>query len=487
MSTTDRISVSAPDAAAGNPVQATQAAATTTPSANPPAAPKAVKKNKGIRQTLAFSSDIVGIPPLLNSVANVNVSIPQRLQPNFYFPSALAFFQTVSACDRAMVATKKFLDGTESWTPFTSQYYASLLFYLQVFRTYSKSGIPDQAGFDFVDMFEANIDLKNIAVPGPWVPFIRSLSVVEAHHESFANIAPILPAIVSSPLTAQGHYSWLTAVNRTLPNPLLPMDQTIALANWARTDANPAFISYRNVMGLTLSSVTDTNNVFQLLLGPTASSWSAQSRGRTMTTWEFWNDNRRLLPTRLAHDYAGANVVDSYLKLFGLENLDNSRNHGFFDVIKNDMALYCQFFKGSVPLSTIDVVGSGAGIPRHSVRDEAATSEFFYPSYNQLSTRRHAQGHRMFPTDMQFNMSHGDLSLDTVDEQYSMSTLINTDIGTVTAPPGHNPVVSADLVEGPFWDITVMRRARRFSPIPSYSTVIPAYYHVTTPVTPKTL
>jgi len=486
MSSTDKVSVSAPDAAAGNPTQATQAAPSTAPSANPPPAPKVGKKNKGVRQTMAFASDLVGIPPLLNSVANVNVSIPQRLQPNFYFPDATAFMQTVSACDRAMVATKKFLDGTESWLPFTSQYYAALLFYLQVFRTYLKSGIPDQAGFDFLDMFEARTDLKNIAVPGPWVPFLRALSVVEAHHESYANIAPVLPTIVSDPLTAQGFFSWPQQVVRSLPNPLLPLDQLRAFAGWTRTDAAPSFHAYRNVMGLNISTIQDTDNVFELLLGPTASSWSAQSRSRTSTTNEFWNDNRNLLPSRYAHDYTGPHSVDSYMKLFGFENIDNSVNHGFFDIVKNDMALYCQFFKGSVPLSTIDVVGSGAGIPRHTIINSTATQEFFFPSVVELRNRRHAQGHRLFPSDMTFNMTHGDLTLDTVDEQYSMATLINVNYGDVPTRAGWQQPTAEGQIDGPFWNITIMKRARAFSPIPSYSTVIPAYYHVTTPVTPKT-
>nr|QDW80877.1 coat protein [Rhizoctonia solani dsRNA virus 2] len=484
---TDQVSVSAPDAAPGNPQTPTAAAVPTAPSANPEPASKSSTKSKGVRKTLAFSSSSPGIAPLLNSIANVNVSIPQRNQTNFFFPDATCFMRCVSTCDQAMSTTKKFLDGTESWTAFVSQYYASLLWHLQVFRTYAKSGIPDQEGQEFLDFFEKRIDLLNIPVPGPWIPFLRSLSVVEAHHESYGNIAPVLPAIATTPLNSANFFSWPPVVSRSIPNPLLPLDQLHAIAGHAMGQNNAnAFVAYTNIMGMQLIGANDFNNVASLLLNPTSHSWSSASRSRTATVVEFWHDHANMLPTRLVHNQAANQEINTYFRYFGFESVDGTHPHGMLETVLNDMALYCQFFKGSAPFSTVDIVGLGASIPRHLPISTTAVRAFVYPTINQLRANRHAQGHRHFPSDLLYNMSHGDLTLDTVGEQYAMSTLVNSTFGSILTQNGHDQIPLDDQVEGPFWAITTMRQAKGFSPIPSFSTVIPAYYHVTTPVTPKT-
>lgn len=487
---TDRISVDAPTAQAGNPTVPTTAAPVTRPSANVDPAPAGPNKGKkGIRSTTAFTSSSAGIDPLLNVISNINVSVPQRLEPNFFFASGIGLMQAVSATDQAMAMTKKFLDATESWHFTVSHWHAAFIWHLQIFRTYEKSGVPDIEAVHFLNWVEKHIDLKNIPVPGSWAPYIKALTVCEAHHESYGNVAPLLPTISSSNIALASRYSWPGPVVRNIPSPILALDQLRAYSEFNPGQNNDPFIMHRSLFGRPISGANG-QAFFPIMLAPNAASWSSQSRTRQTVSNGFWRDNRSILPERYPHTAIAnqSNHVDNYFKYFGFQNLDNSWNHRFIQTFLNDMSIYCQFVKGSVPLSTIDVVGLGAGIPRNAMLNSAEAVVYVYPTDTQMAANRHTAGHRTFPVLSEFTMEHGDLTLDTVGEQYAMSTLVNLDLSRVSYPQGSawQRITPRVTIDGPFWDITTMRHARGFNPILGLATIVPAYYHVTTPVTPKT-
>uniref|UniRef100_A0AAU8MIV4 Coat protein n=1 Tax=Rhizoctonia solani virus Rs31 TaxID=3232014 RepID=A0AAU8MIV4_9VIRU len=487
---TDMISVGAPTAQPGNPTTPSAPAPVTRPSANVDPAPAGPNKGKkGLRSTTAFTSSSVGIDPLLNVVANVNVSTPQRLDTNYFTANAQAYFQAVSITDQSMAMTKKFLDSTESWHFTISHYHACLLWHLQLFRTYEKSGVPDVEGKHFLDWFETHIDLKNIPVPGSWAPYLKALTVCEAHHESYGNVAPLGVPITMANVALDTAYSYPEVIARNIPNPLLALDQLRAYSEFNPGNNNDPFIIYRNLFGRPISGANG-QAFFPILLTPHASSWSSQSRTRQTVSNQFWRDNRSILPQRLPHTAPaqGSTSIDNYFKLFGFQNLDNSWNMRFIQTFLNDMSIYCQFVKGSVPLSTIDVVGLGAGIPRNALLNSSDAVEYIYPTAAQMAANRHTAGHRTFPMHSLFHMEHGDLTLDTVGEQYGMSTLVNLDLSRVTRPTGSTwaRITPRLTIDGPFWDTVPMRRNTGFNPILGLATVIPAYYHATTPVTPKT-
>ncbi|BCY26959.1 coat protein [Rhizoctonia oryzae-sativae partitivirus 4] len=480
---TDRISVSAPTAEAGNPAVPTQAAPETRSMPNPPPAPAAKTFKKGVRKTGTFSAPALpGIPPLLQVVANAPSHIIDRSSPNMVIPSAINFFQSVSVLDQKMMTTKKFTDTTESWTPIITQWYACFIYTLQIFRTYNVSRIPDAAAIEFLQFIERSIDFTQIPVPGNWIPYLQSLTVVEAHHESFGNVHPVFPSIEAFNLDSLVAYSWPEHIRRLLPNPLLAIDQLVYYANWTGNQTNPKFVQFRNVFG---EPISGSEVLTRTLVAPNCASWSYQSTGRQNVTHEFWVANRNLLPIR--PNIQGTMSYNDYFKYFGFNNPNGTNASKWIDIVFSDMANYCQFVKGSVPLSTVPYVGIGAVIPRMIADPSTDLNDYVYPSIQELRDRRHLAGHRLFPNNLTYTLTHGDLTLEQIAEQYAMLTCVNTNLSRATVQNGWTQIDETNVREGPFWEVTDYKISRGINPTQGLQTNIPAYYHASTPVTPKTM
>nr|ASZ83553.1 putative coat protein [Rhizoctonia solani partitivirus virus 3] len=476
---TDKISQSTVGAIAAEPSPPAGPAPATRAEPNPPPAPTATSKPKGkLRPASNFTpTSHNGIAPMLQVVSKRRSHIINRAEPSGLFPSAINYFQAVSITDQRMSTTKKFLETSESWHPVVSQYYACFLFTVQVLRTYNVSKIPDTEGLDFLSYVEEQLDLTQIPVPGTWAEYLRNITVVEAHHESFGNIHPVFPLLGGSPLTAGDVFSFPQSHRRILPNCYLALDQLIRYAQTGANTNSPRFINYANIFQL---NPTTSDEAAQAKLAPQVSSWSHVSNSRNDVSLEFWSNATALLPNR-ADSRAGhhSGDVTDFFVFTGFRNAAGTASHSFFDVILQDMSSYCQFVKGSVPLSTIQSIGIGATIPVMYVQPSTSVRNYFFPSLANLrdDTNYHRSGHRLFPTTITYDMRHGDLTLEEIAEQYAKLTCLNTSFRDLPTQNGWNQPDETTVRDGPFWAITEYKVDRGVNPITGLLTNIPAYYH----------
>lgn len=118
-------------------------------------------------------------------------------EPNWFLPSFTMLFSVLGAlCDK-VCALRNFGErgSVNNWIPQSAFLVYMVLAYIQVLRAQQLAGLitPDQKMF--LDYFLSIFPLELIMIPGPLVPFFRSLSVANPGFGNFEDVTPAIPPL----------------------------------------------------------------------------------------------------------------------------------------------------------------------------------------------------------------------------------------------------------------------------------------------------
>lgn len=267
-------------------------------------------------------------------------------------PCSLAFFQVVHTLDNLMATTHRFLQSAPTWHPVVSHLYFSMLFYFQVLRAQREAG---ELGFQLMELMntiESYFDFRSLAVPGPLVHFLASLSVAAPADELFGNVYTGVPHV---PATAPNSAFRLThGLFARLPDVPLLLD-----------------IFSRQVFGRHNPPGAGTTYSFASIFGQAQDSdTSARLHLRSPNYWylsdvpdSIWSNchsSRSLMRVPAPLTTTMMNFQPSWAQFLRLQPIGSENLCDWFSPIITIMQRYSGFFSGSKSLADIPVSSCGA-------------------------------------------------------------------------------------------------------------------------------
>nr|CDF65975.1 coat protein [uncultured partitivirus] len=194
-----------------------------------------------------------------NHFRQVALSLPFREKahpsPNLFIPSFGMMFHILASMNDAVCAERPFgNNGTVSdWIPQISVIVFSILGFIQVYRAQEISGNLDNETTHLLNQFCSKFPLDTLTIPGPLVPFFRSLSVASPGYGNYQDVTPWIPRLYATeqhfynleykiPGSTVNHHG----ITMLIPNLILLIDQFRHLITHLLTDTIPAPHTYSN-------------------------------------------------------------------------------------------------------------------------------------------------------------------------------------------------------------------------------------------------
>nr|UYL94490.1 MAG: capsid protein [Leptosphaeria biglobosa partitivirus 1] len=438
-------------------------------------------RNKKEPRTFASpsSATVNSAPPLLLGVSNLPFYTNQHLETNTFTPSAIVMFALLAELDANMSNTFRFLQSAPNWIPFVSQAYISILFYIHVFRVARESNTISNEQFQLLQWFESVYDFRTMMIPGPLVPIFQSMAFTSGPFEWIGNISPSITDDYR-PVKSSG-YVPNNGINYVLPNVPLIIDQIQwFLSSFNITPANEHYITdnfYSDLFGVPAatgsfgeSAMTAPNARF--LTGTSANQYRAfKSQARAFR-----------FPARLT-----TTPSNTYLNWFEALRFRSpgvqTTNYQWFSTMSATMQRYCQFVRGSVPLSAISLTGLGACTPLYAYQPASelntATSLVPEESHKDSNNNNIVQSAAHFsaftPSSLSAIGEHFDPELEELAEQFSAASQVNV---TFTALPATSGLpTNAYLRTGLVWSLPKIRTSPVIDVLPTHGPLIMTHYH----------
>jgi hypothetical protein len=414
-----------------------------------------------------------GLPAMLEIVSNQEYHTTRHDDINAVVPSAIMYFQAISAMDEQMSTTHRFVQSAPAWVPVVSHIYFALLWHWQLLRAFRNSRSIDRDAFEFLDVCERLFDFRSLLVPGPLVPFLQSLTSCAAHFDWYGNISPGIPTIAELGMLPASGYAPGRYVYQ-LPAPVLFLDVLSQFARDAvRTDADAQ--SYRWYHTIFLDTWASTRPSRNNTLGPQGSCNHWVPNAQLIAANGFWSSKTTTLPRRFrATATAGSTAsgpIDSWTSFTGFHGSDGIYKYSWFSTISRVMQTYCLHFNDSVSLASISPDGLGAIIPIATIQPSSDLRDYFFPA------TLHQPHERSFPARFEVELFHGDHTLEELPEQYAALTQPNIDMSLLEEQNDHEPVRDTDIRTGSFWTQPEVRRSTRLNVHTAYAQMISSRYH----------
>lgn len=195
------------------------------------------------KETVSDSSPVNDLRIVCSSLPPQDVRHPAF---NFFIPSTGMMFHLLGTMNDKVCTLRSFAHErgcVNDWIPQVSNIVFSVLFYVQTLRVqqYLTALSPSQNLFltNFVGMFP----LESIEIPGPLVPFFRSISAAAPGFGNFQEVLPRIPSLCcrenrlfSLDFTPPDALAPFDGIAMMLPHIPLMMDQFIHLIKYLLSD-----------------------------------------------------------------------------------------------------------------------------------------------------------------------------------------------------------------------------------------------------------
>ncbi|KAL5701720.1 hypothetical protein ACHQM5_027030 [Ranunculus cassubicifolius] len=336
------------------------------------------------------------------------------------------------------------------WVPPVSQIFISVLLYIQTIRAMDVAGLlmPGSELRQLLRDFCQCFPLNTMWIPGPLVYAFKNLAAFSPSATGmFGNVTPALPTYPG--WTRARRYS-ITAPHHThLPN-ISYFISRLRSTCAAATMANATEASFANDVDgpchlSTVFRVPCNNDENERLL--VSSPGAALSYAGSLSMWidasDFLLD---LVPPTLDIN-AAAEIGDSWIQFLRFDH-----NINWFGPLATVMARYCQFWKGSCPLSECSPTNSAAGAVR-CVADQG-TDIFNPPEWVAATGEHNHTQHGSANQTAHYNMcyiSHLTFRAFTTVQDLPKSNIYAALTYHMNLAP--NDAGLPLLAQGPFWDV----------------------------------
>jgi hypothetical protein len=450
---------------------------------------QAIDSAKNASTTSAVSHKTAPLPAFSGSSSSSTnmmrlafVDNPFRVQTHFgingFIPDVNHLFLLLSMMDAKMVSTRKFIEGCEFWLPFISQYYMSVIVYLQIFRAMDAAGILTGQALDVYEIFcglSSTVTLSSLPVPGP---FLNFLSQISAHLPHLADMSTIVPAIPCDLVSTNNDYYYFTGTCANLigrlPNVPVILSQFRTAANNDFTAANQGRILNHSIIGGMLFDTTAAPGNAALWNTPVAFTTPASmmshfgqdpsSRypvfisGPLITQFETYR--AMASPPTFPNRAATGNPNLTWTTFLGLNNM------GFFLDCVRIMTWYSKYWQGSTSFSQFAANGHTGG-----------QSEFTLNTQEHDATLRAGR----FPAhDFTFKgksrnpLAPDSDSFDAALAPINLNSLHDRQVGHSATYQYNNP---AQRIGGPFFELSTTHVTGDLKPSNAYAGLLTNYYY----------
>ena len=156
-------------------------------------------KKRGKTAPRFASHTAVSQAPPVNDLRHICNLLPYRpvrhAGPNFFIPCFAMLYNLLATMNDKVCTLRPFGEnGTvNDWIPQVSVIVYSVLAYVQILRTAQLTKMNSAENQLFLDNFLCHFPLEYIEIPGPLVPFFRSISVCSPGFGNYQDVSPVLP------------------------------------------------------------------------------------------------------------------------------------------------------------------------------------------------------------------------------------------------------------------------------------------------------
>lgn len=464
---------------------------------------QAIKSAKTAPTTSVIPTRTVPPPPFSGTSASANNMMrlafgenpfrpKQRFGQNGFIPDSQFIFTLQAAMDQKMASTRKFIEGAEFWSPLISQYYTSVLIFIQIFRAKHEAGLLSGEAADVYDLFCGHapaIALNSLPVPGPLQNFLSQIATHIPHLVDMDNVCPIVPNNLD--VTNTEYYVFQgtnTNMLGRLPNVPYIMDQIARLRDALNATpigidvANQGRVLHQNAFGRALFATNAAPGNAALWNTRVAYANNVPANARFIScdpaSRHSFFLNRALISQLAdysalininqpaAHDAAA--ITPSWTQFLGLDNMP------FFLQVVRVMSWYSKFWQGSDNLANYSANGHTAGqnlftavAPPANVNAITAGGRFY-----ALDLRIQGRSRNPLAPDA----DSFDAALGPINFSWTPNDMFNGKSAQI-ANIADEASLSHSRIGGPFFSETVVNVTGEINPSAAFAGLLNQYYY----------
>ncbi|CEK42601.1 coat protein [Black grass cryptic virus 2] len=208
-------------------------------------------KKRGKTHPRSLDKQVVENSTPVNDLRRVSASLaPSESRfpdPNMFIPNFVILFHNLATMNNKVCTMRPFGEsGTvNNWIPQVSNIVFAVLAIVQVLRAQQLAGLLTPSQNRFLKSFIGKHPLETIIIPGPLLPFFRSISSANPGFGNFGDVTPVIPPFTQNeerlynidyiPPSKEHVFQGITMM---LPNIPLMMDQLVALVKHVLTLEN---------------------------------------------------------------------------------------------------------------------------------------------------------------------------------------------------------------------------------------------------------
>lgn len=297
---------------------------------------------------------------------------------NLFVPSALTMFSIITMMNNRYASLHaNGLNGTaDNWIPQVTQIYCSVLFYIQILRCEVAAGIASAGHTVFLRTFVENFPLETLPVPGPLVPFFRSISLTGTGLPGYNDVCPFLPkTYTNAPLLIRmatdilGTTNVYSGAHLGLPNIPVMFDQFFKVMNHVQAGfrySNFVWLQHFFDLPIPLPVTTSQNVLSAKTVMQGAFFMGPKPQASDGLVHRYVN-----FVSAYAHDFPPARSVLNLNETWKATPIDNilemSDRMRWFRVFIQGMNSFTAHWNGSTNLAKIPPVSSTAGLIVYSI------------------------------------------------------------------------------------------------------------------------
>jgi len=394
---------------------------------------------------------------------------------NWFVPSFAYLFQVVHIMNEKMIELRSFGDrGTiQSWSPFTTVLYIAVVSIIQILRAQEIAGLITPVQLLFLQQFTTLYGLDKLPIPGPLVPFFRSMSLCSPGLGTYSDVSPAIPLMRFREQygfnleTAQPNGAFTLASTVMLPHIPLIFDQYYRALTWIlTTNTNTAKYEYSNwtmftrIFNIKYADAatqlgTDPGQWLQFLTrNPCLSQRPSASDGLMNRHAQFMQNFSRYFPASWTIDAshkgdptAAVPIPSSWTTSTDfLSFMGASQGMQWFGVVLQGMQEFCNHWQGNTSLLKIPPTTSTAGLILHRgiSMSQLPTTLAFGSSPLSKATHR-------FTFDVKATSTSPFLTVEDVED--ARVALVQTEYESTFTVDNEIPGAHDVTRFGPYWDI----------------------------------
>lgn len=138
-------------------------------------------------------NDSVADGDMMLTVRELVMTLVPLHEPSTYVPSSAMFFQTLHNMDDIMLTNRYWQNRSVAWTPIMSRIYFGTLFIMQILRCMENARILTPSQRELLQQFSEDFPFESLPIPGPLIPFFRSLATCMPYLSEYGIVTPSLP------------------------------------------------------------------------------------------------------------------------------------------------------------------------------------------------------------------------------------------------------------------------------------------------------